>query len=191
MGKKVCVLLQKKRSFKMKKETKVITASMVGNALEFYDFSLYGFFAPILSTLFFPSDNSLVSLIQALGVFALGFMTRPIGAIIFGHIGDKLGRKKALSYSVLLMSIPTMAIGLLPTFEQIGIWAPLLLVFCRLCQGLCAGGEYNGSALFALEHNPENKRGFIGGLLTSASEGWALYLPIKYFRKNFGESLFC
>jgi MHS family proline/betaine transporter-like MFS transporter len=155
-------------------DLRVLFASMAGNALEFYDFTLYGFFVAILAPLYFPSADPMVSLISGFGVFALGFFMRPLGAVLFGHIGDKYGRKIALSFSIFGIAIPTAAIGLLPTYEQIGIFAPLLLTFFRLIQGLCAGGEYNGAGLFVVEHGREGHKGFLGSLLTSSGSFGAL-----------------
>lgn len=153
----------------MKKlDKKVFLASMIGNTLEFYDFTIYGFFVVIISPVFFPSADPLTSLISGLGIFAVGFLTRPLGAIFFGHLGDKLGRRKALTLAIVLMAIPTVAIGLLPTYQQIGIAAPILLTLCRLVQGFSAGGEYNGAGVFVIEHSPPDKRGVLGGLLTSS-----------------------
>jgi MHS family proline/betaine transporter-like MFS transporter len=153
---------------------KIFVASMIGNALEFYDFTIYGFFVAIISPVFFPATDSLTSLISGFGVFAIGFLTRPLGAIFFGHIGDKFGRRKALSFTIIWMAIPTVIIGLLPTYQQIGIAAPILLTLCRVVQGFSAGGEYNGAGVFVIEHSPENKRGFLGGLLTSSGSMGAL-----------------
>lgn len=147
---------------------KVLIASCVGNMLEFYDFTLYGFFVAIISPLFFPAADPFVSLVSGFGVFAVGFLTRPLGGIIFGHIGDKHGRKKALSLSVALMSIPTLTIAVLPTYEQIGVAAPIILLLARLLQGLCAGGEYNGAGVFIAEHTHQKWKGFTGSIMTSS-----------------------
>ncbi|HZS93901.1 MAG TPA: MFS transporter, partial [Chloroflexota bacterium] len=98
---------------------KILIAGSVGNILEWYDFALYGYFAPVLASLFFPSDNAVVSLLSTFGVFAVGFLARPLGAILFGHVGDTLGRKTALVWSVMLMAVPTCLLGLLPTHEEI------------------------------------------------------------------------
>lgn len=147
---------------------KVLFASMIGNALEFYDFTIYGFFVAIISPIFFPSTDPMTSLIWGFGVFAIGFLTRPLGAIFFGHIGDKFGRRTALSLTIVCMAVPTVTIGLLPTYQQIGITAPILLTFCRLMQGFSAGGEYNGAGVFMIEHSPKAKRGLLGGLLTAS-----------------------
>lgn len=141
---------------------KIIGSCMIGNALEWYDFALYGYFATILSGLFFPSQDRFASLMATFGVFAAGFIMRPLGAIVFGHIGDKIGRKTALLWSIYLMTIPTALIGLLPTYDQIGWMAPALLTLIRLLQGLSMGGEFTGSMIFIIEHTNPQKRGFSG-----------------------------
>jgi len=127
-------------------------AVIIGNALEYYDFMLYGFFATILAPLFFPSESPSLSFIASIGSFGAGFLARPLGGIVFGHFGDRWGRKDSLSLSILLVSIPTLCIALLPTYEQIGIWAPLLLVFSRIFQGFCLGGETSGAVTYFLEN---------------------------------------
>ena len=146
---------------------KVILASIIGNALEFFDFTLYGVFSGVIAELFFPSSDLTASLLMSLGAFAVGFLMRPFGALIFGYLGDVFGRKKALSFSVLLMGVPTFIIAILPGHASIGIFASLMIVFCRLLQGICTGGEYNGAAIFALEHT-RRKPGFTGGLITAS-----------------------
>lgn len=141
---------------------RVILSCMIGNALEWYDFALYGYFATIIGQLFFPSVSVFASLMATFGVFAAGFIMRPLGGIIFGHIGDKVGRKNALLWSIYLMALPTALIGLLPTYEQIGWLAPVLLTVIRLAQGLSMGGEFTGSMVFVVEHAPDHKRGLFG-----------------------------
>ncbi|MFN7039275.1 MAG: MFS transporter [Alphaproteobacteria bacterium] len=141
---------------------KIIISGMIGNTLEWYDFALYGHFATIISKLYFPTDNPSLSLIAAFSVFAAGFLMRPIGGVLFGYIGDKFGRKASLILSILLMAIPTACIGILPTYDQIGIFAPLLLTLIRLLQGLSLGGGFSGCIAFTIEHAPENRRGFAG-----------------------------
>lgn len=150
------------------KKNRVILTGVIGNALEFYDFTLYGVFAVMIAQLYFPSATSLVAILASWGAFAAGFFMRPFGALIFGYLGDKFGRKKALSISIIGMGLPTFLIGCLPTYQQIGMVAPLLLILCRLIQGACTGGEYNGAAIFALEHVGKNKPGFFGGLITGS-----------------------
>lgn len=141
---------------------KILIAGSVGNILEWYDFALYGYFAPVLASLFFPSDNALAPLLSTFGVFAVGFLARPLGALLFGHVGDTLGRKTALVWSVMLMAVPTCLLGLLPTHEDIGVAAPLLLTLLRLLQGLSVGGEFAGSMAFLVEHAPVGRRGYAG-----------------------------
>lgn len=146
---------------------KIVLASVVGNALEFFDFTLYGVFSGIIANLYFPSSNPTTSLLLSLGAFGAGFLMRPFGAMVFGYIGDHFGRKKALSFSVLMMGLPTLVIGLLPGYEVLGIISSFTVVACRLLQGLCTGGEYNGAAIFSLEHT-QNRPGFVGGLITAS-----------------------
>lgn len=138
---------------------RVILAGLVGNTTEWYDFSLYGYFAAIIGQQFFPARDPAVSLIAAFGAFAAGFVVRPLGGLIFGCVGDLLGRKRALLLSILAMALPTFLIGCLPTYESIGIAAPILIVALRIVQGLSAGGEYTSSIVFLVEHAPENGRG--------------------------------
>ncbi|WP_457644135.1 MFS transporter [Persephonella sp.] len=143
---------------------KTLFAGMVGNVLEWYDFVVYGFLAAILGKLFFPSGDPTVELLKSFAVFAVGFFARPVGALLFGYIGDRFGRKKSLMISILLMAGATTAIGLLPTYAQIGILAPILLVILKILQGLSVGGEYTTSVSFVVEHAPKNKRGFFGSV---------------------------
>ena len=139
-----------------------IIAGFFGNILEWYDFAVYGYFATVIGDLFFPSEDKISSLIAVFGVFAAGYLVRPLGGVIFGHIGDKYGRKKALYLSIILMAIPTTLVGFLPTHEHIGYWAAILLVLLRLMQGLSIGGELTGSVSFLTEMAPEGKRGYYG-----------------------------
>lgn len=140
---------------------KTIGAGFIGNALEYYDYTIYAFFAPVLSMQFFPTDNMLVSLMATYGVYAAGFIFRPLGGLFLGRIGDVYGRKKALELSILLMIIPTLCIGFLPTYAQVGIWAPILLTLIRLMQGVSVGGEVVGSYIFIHEHASKNQRAFM------------------------------
>ena len=144
------------------KNKRVVSSSMIGNALEWYDYALYGHLAPLMGSLFFPKNDPTASLLAVFSIYFLGFVMRPLGAIIFGFIGDKYGRRSALSISVLMMAIPTAAIGLLPTYESVGITAPILLTIIRLLQGLSMGGEFGGSMVFVVEHAPSKKRGIFG-----------------------------
>lgn len=141
---------------------KVVVSGMIGNGLEWYDFALYGTFAAIIGHLYFPSDNEITSMMAAYGTYAAGFVMRPVGAVLFGYIGDKWGRKLSLAISILLMAVPTACIGFLPTYAEIGIAAPILLTIIRLLQGLSLGGEFSGSITFLVEHAPVRKRGLVG-----------------------------
>ena len=138
-------------------------ASFVGTAIEWYDFFLYGTAAALVfSRLFFPNVDPLVGTLSSFGTFAVGFGARPLGGIVFGHFGDRLGRKSMLIYSLVIMGTATFLIGLLPTYESIGIWAPVLLVVLRCAQGIGVGGEWGGAVLMAVEHAPESRRGLSG-----------------------------
>ena len=140
----------------------VVLSSMIGNMLEWYDFALYGYFSTLLAKLFFPIKDPVASLLATYGAFAAGFIMRPLGGVIFGYIGDHVGRKKALLWSIYLMSFPTFAIGCLPTYAHIGWVAPIMLTTIRLLQGLSMGGEFTGSIVFIVEHAEGKKRGFFG-----------------------------
>jgi metabolite-proton symporter len=142
---------------------KVAIASLIGTAIEWYDFYLYGTAsALVFNKLFFPQFDPMVGTIIAFATFAIGFIARPLGGIVFGHYGDRIGRKKILYLTLLLMGIGTTLIGVLPSYQSIGIWAPILLVGCRLVQGFAVGGEWGGAVLMAVEHAPEKRRGFYG-----------------------------
>jgi MFS transporter, MHS family, proline/betaine transporter len=154
-----------RRSF----QRRAIIAGVAGNVMEWYDFSVYGYFASVIGRNFFPAQDGTSSLIAAFGVFAAGFVMRPVGSLIFGHIGDKLGRKLALTISVMVMAVPTFLIGLLPTYQQIGLSAPVLLVLLRLVQGLSVGGEYTTSAIFLVERAAARRRGFLGSFVPLGS----------------------
>ncbi|MEM7173002.1 MAG: MFS transporter [Pseudomonadota bacterium] len=137
---------------------KLIMAGLIGNVMEWYDFAVYGYFATVIGQLFFPASDPAVSLIAAFGAFAAGFLVRPLGGLIFGRIGDLVGRKRALLLSMLCMALPTVLMAFLPTYETIGIAAPILIVLFRIVQGLSVGGEYTGSIVFLVEHAPKNSR---------------------------------
>jgi len=136
-----------------------VTAASVGGFLEMYDFVIYAFFASVLAPLFFPSTDHVASLLAVFGVFAVGYLARPIGGIIYGYFGDRLGRRKTLIYSLLFMAIPTFLMSVLPTYEQVGRWAPVLLIMLRLAQGLAVGGDFPGAITFVSEHVKKNRRG--------------------------------
>jgi metabolite-proton symporter len=142
---------------------RVMLASFIGTAIEWYDFFLYGTAAAIVfARLFFPNVDSLVGTLSAFGTFAVGFIARPFGGLIFGHYGDRIGRKAMLVYSLLIMGVATFLIGLLPTYESIGVAAPTLLVVLRCLQGIGVGGEWGGAVLMAVEHSPSHRRGLSG-----------------------------
>ena len=140
---------------------KVVFASLIGTAVEWYDFFLYGSAAALVfGQLFFPEGDEVTGTLLAFGTYALGFVARPLGGVVFGHFGDRVGRKKMLVTSLLMMGVATFAIGLLPTYATIGIGAPILLLVCRLVQGFAVGGEWGGAVLMAAEHGSDDKRGF-------------------------------
>jgi metabolite-proton symporter len=139
---------------------KVVVASLVGTTVEWYDFFLYGAAAALIfNKLFFPSFDPLVGTLLAFATYAVGFVARPLGGVVFGHFGDKLGRKRMLVISLTIMGAATFCIGLLPSYDAVGIWAPLGLIALRLIQGFALGGEWGGAVLMAAEHGPANKRG--------------------------------
>ena len=141
----------------------VALASLIGTTIEWYDFFLYGTAAALVfNRLFFPNSDPLMGTLLAFGTYAVGFVARPVGGIIIGHYGDKIGRKSMLVLTLVIMGVATFFIGLLPTYEQIGIWAPIALVVLRLAQGFGVGGEWGGAVLMAVEHAPPGKRGFYG-----------------------------
>ena len=149
-------------------DIKTLALAALGGALEFYDFVIFVFFAKTLSTLFFPPDMpAWLSQLQVYGIFASGYIARPIGGVIMAHFGDLLGRKKMFSLSVLLMALPTLFIGLLPTYATLGIIAPLLLLFLRIVQGIAIGGEVPAAWVFVAEHVPQTRVGFACASLTS------------------------
>ena len=163
-------------SLTAKRDRLVILASALGTVFEWYDFFVYGTLAVVIAKLFFPAANETAGFLLALATFGAGFGVRPLGALLFGYLGDKLGRKYTFLVTITLMGVATAAVGLLPTYAQIGIAAPILLVVCRLLQGLALGGEYGGAAIYVAEHAPPNRRGFytsfiqasvIGGFLLS------------------------
>lgn len=146
-----------------RESVKVALASLIGTSIEWYDFFLYGTAAALVfNKLFFPTFDPLVGTIAAFATFAVGFIARPIGGIVFGHYGDRIGRKNMLYLTLLIMGLATAVIGLLPTYGTVGVLAPVLLVAMRLAQGFGLGGEWGGAVLMAVEHAPPNRRGFYG-----------------------------
>ena len=162
-----------------KRDRLVIVASSLGTVFEWYDFFLYGILAALLGRLFFPSDNGTAATLASLAAFGAGFGVRPLGAIIFGYFGDKIGRKYTFLVTITLMGGATAAIGLLPTYASAGIWAPILLVGLRLLQGLALGGEYGGAAIYVAEHAPPGKRGqYTSWIQVSVAGGFLLCLVV-------------
>ena len=161
-----------------KQSGKAVLAAAIGNTLEWYDMAVYAYFAPVISTLFFPNTDRLASLLMTFAVFAVGFIVRPLGAWLFGPYGDKVGRKKALSLAIFLMGISTFAIGILPTYGQIGIIAPILLVIARLVQGISAGGEWGSNTSYIVEYAQQGKRGFFGSWNQVSTAGGSLLASI-------------
>lgn len=152
------------------KKGKIVGSAIIGNIVEYYDFGLYAVYAPLFGRLFFPAmENPLLQSLLAFSVFAVGFFMRPLGGIFFGYIGDVFGRRTSLSISIIGMAISTLLIGLLPTYQQIGIIAPILLIIIRLFQGLCVGGEGAGVAIFVLEHMEGYRPGLIGSIVMASN----------------------
>ena len=147
---------------------KTLSLSALGGALEFYDFIIFVFFAAVVGKLFFPADMpEWLRQLQTFGIFAAGYLARPLGGIVMAHFGDLLGRKKMFTLSIFMMAVPTLLMGLLPTYAQIGIWAPLALLLLRVIQGAAIGGEVPGAWVFVAEHVPERRIGLACGTLTS------------------------
>jgi MFS family permease len=160
-------------------QRRVVFASSLGTIFEWYDFYLYATLAPFFASLFFPPGNDTAALLSALATYAAGFLIRPFGAVVFGRIGDRLGRKYAFLITIVLMGTSTFAVGLLPTYEHIGWLAPLMLVLLRLAQGFALGGEYGGAATYVAEHTPVSSRGWATSWIqTTATIGFFLSLLI-------------
>lgn len=167
-----------------KRNITLIIGCLIGNMLEFYDLILFGIFSPVIGPLFFPSESKFISTVLVFSSFALGFICRPLGSVYFGTIADKMGRKKSLCISLILMSTATGIIGLIPTYSQIGVIAPIIVILARCLQGFSAGGEYNSVAVFLVEHYYDKKNiiasvltasGVIGSLLAT----WFLDITLK------------
>lgn len=154
------------RGVKKSKIGTIAAASSIGTIIEWYDFLIYGMAAALVfNKLFFPNVSPVIGTLAALGTYAVGFFARPLGGAIFGHFGDRVGRKSMLLLTMFIMGIGTVLIGCLPTYEHIGIWAPVLLIVLRFIQGVGLGGEWGGAALMVLEHAPKHRRGFYGSLV--------------------------
>jgi len=149
----------------MKRSKPILLSAVWGNILEYYDFTVYSVFSTAISQTFFPTDSKFSQILLSLGVFAIGFITRPIGGILFGYIGDTHGRRISLIISILGMTIPTFTIGIIPSYQEIGLYAPVTLIIMRLMQGLCLSGEGAGTAIFVLEHHKNLRPGLTTGLV--------------------------
>src|SRR6266702_7948254 len=164
----------------------VIFASSLGTVFEWYDFYLYATLAPFFAAVFFPPGNATAALLSAFATYAAGFLVRPFGALVFGRIGDLVGRKYTFLVTIMVMGTATFLVGLLPTFNSIGWLAPILLVTLRLCQGLALGGEYGGAATYVAEHSRPNERGFsTSWIQTTATLGLLLALIIIALSREF------
>ncbi|MGF9660468.1 MFS transporter [Arthrobacter crystallopoietes] len=169
---------------------RVAGASLAGNAIEYYDFSIYGLAAALVfPQLFFPDNDPFIATLATFGTLAVGYISRPLGAVVFGHFGDRIGRKPMLVITLLLMGVATLAIGMLPTFEQVGIWAAVMLTALRFLQGIAFGGEWGGAILMAFEYAPENRRGLFAaipqvGPATGALLGNAVFLLVTLMPEN-------
>lgn len=157
----------------------IISASSVGTLIEWYDFYIFGSLATVLSTKFFPTDNPTAAFLNTLATFAAGFVVRPFGALVFGRLGDLIGRKYTFMVTLMLMGGATFAIGLIPSYATIGAWAPILVLTLRLLQGLALGGEYGGAATYVAEHAPAERRGFFTSWIqTTATLGLVISLAV-------------
>src|SRR5476651_1667846 len=160
-------------------EKRVIFASSLGTVFEWYDFYLYATLAPFFAALFFPKGNDTAALLLAFATYAAGFLVRPFGALVFGRIGDLIGRKYTFLVTIVVMGLSTFGVGLLPTYVSIGWWAPIIMVTLRLLQGLALGGEYGGAATYVAEHSAQNRRGYdTAWIQTTATLGFFLALLV-------------
>ena len=153
---------------------RIIAAGAIGNILEWYDFAVYGYFAASIGRAFFPKEDPVAQVLAAFGIFAVGYIMRPVGGAIVGHIGDRLGRRAALTFSVAAMAIPTFLVGVLPGYDTLGLLAPIALTGLRMIQGLSVGGEYTTSVVFMVEHAPAGRRGVIGAMACCGAIGGIL-----------------
>lgn len=144
---------------------RAVRAASLGNAMEWFDFGIYSYLAVTIGHVFFPSGNDTVQLLSTFATFAVSFLVRPVGGMVFGPMGDKVGRKKVLALTMILMAVGTFAIGLIPSYATIGFWAPALLILFRLVQGFSTGGEYGGASTFIAEYAPDRRRGYFGSFL--------------------------
>ncbi|MGX1514212.1 MHS family proline/betaine transporter-like MFS transporter [Streptomyces collinus] len=144
---------------------RAVKAAALGNAMEWFDFGVYSYIAVTLGKVFFPSGNPTAQLLSTFGAFAAAFLVRPLGGMVFGPLGDRVGRQKVLAVTMIMMAAGTFAIGLIPSYATIGVWAPVLLLAARLVQGFSTGGEYAGASTFIAEYAPDRRRGFLGSWL--------------------------
>src|SRR5687767_11148278 len=153
------------------KETRrrVIAASFIGNFVEWFDYAVYGYLAVTIATVFFPESDPQTGLLLTFALFAISFLVRPLGGFVWGHIGDRVGRRTALSLSILIMSGATFCIALIPGYDTIGIWAPILLLVIRVVQGFSASGEYAGASAFLVEYAPANRRGLYAAVVPAST----------------------
>jgi MFS family permease len=170
----------------------VVVAASLGTVFEWYDFYLYGSLALFFSGLFYPPGNETTAFLASLATFGAGFAARPFGALVFGALGDRIGRKRSFLITMVIMGVSTVMVGFLPTYAQVGVWAPILLVFLRLAQGLAVGGEYGGAATYVAEHTPHGTRGYATSWLqTTATVGFLLsLLVILTCRVSVGDDAF-
>ncbi|MBO3679706.1 MFS transporter [Streptomyces sp. NEAU-YJ-81] len=161
--------------------TRALLAGWIGTTVEYYDFSIYGLASSVVfAKLFFPTSDPVIGTMLSLSTFAIGFLARPVGAVVFGHFGDRLGRKSTLVATLGLMGVATFAVGLLPTYGQVGIAAPILLIVARLAQGFSVGGEYGGAVLMTIEHAERGKRGFRGSLINTGTSAGLLLANLVF-----------
>lgn len=153
----------------------VVTASFIGNFVEWFDYAVYGYFATIIARVFFPESSPTTGLLATYAVFAISFIIRPVGGLIWGHFGDKIGRRNALSLSILIMSAATFCVGLIPGFHQIGYAAPVLLLLIRMVQGFSASGEYAGASAFLAEYAPDRRRGLLTSVVPASTAAGLLF----------------
>ncbi|KAB0507649.1 MFS transporter [Pseudomonas moorei] len=151
------------------------SASFMGNFVEWFDYAAYGYLATVIALTFFPQTDKATALLATFAVFALSFIVRPLGGLVWGHFGDRYGRRSALSWSILIMSVSTFCIGILPTYNHIGLWAPALLLLIRLFQGFSASGEYAGASAFLAEYAPEGKRGLYTSIVPASTAAGLLF----------------
>lgn len=150
---------------------RAVGAAALGNAMEWFDFGVYGYLAVTIGQVFFPSSNPTAQVIAAFATFTVAFLVRPLGGMVFGPLGDRYGRQKVLAFTMIMMALGTFAIGLIPSYERIGIWAPVLLLLARVVQGFSTGGEYGGAATFIAEYSTDRNRGLMGSWLEFGTLG--------------------